>query len=82
MSAPGELHGASGPAIANGMKVEGFDSVDIGRVQSVEEGFFVLDRPKGPDLRVPVDVVARVKDTIVTLRIPANQVVKQGWEQA
>jgi hypothetical protein len=77
--APGELRGASGPAISPGMKVVGFDGVDIGRVQEVEEDAFILDRPKGSDLRVPKDAVARVEGTVAYLRVAANRVVQQGW---
>lgn len=82
VSAPGELLGATGPAISNGMKVVGFDGVDVGRVQEVEDEYFILDRPKGSDLRVPKDALARVEGTVAYLRVAANRVVQQGWESA
>jgi hypothetical protein len=68
------------PKLSDGMKVVDFDGVDIGRVKSVEEGTFILSRPKGDDLRVPRDAALRVEGTILYLRTDANQVHRQGWE--
>lgn len=68
--------------LSNGMKVVAFDGTDIGRVQEIREGVFVLDRPKGNDLLVPLSEVARIEGTVAYLRIDVGQVMKQGWEEA
>ncbi len=68
--------------VSNGMKVVAFDGTDIGRVQEVREEVFVLDRPRGADLLVPMDQVARIEGTVVYLRIEVGQVTKMGWEKA
>lgn len=65
--------------VSNGMKVVDLDGVDIGRVQEVREDVFVLNRPKGSDLLVPLDEVARIEGTIVYLRVEADRVMKMGW---
>lgn len=67
--------------ISNGMKVVAFDGTDIGRVQEVREEVFVLDRPRGADLLVPLDQIARIEGTVVYLRIEVGQVTKMGWEK-
>jgi hypothetical protein len=68
--------------VSDGMKVVAFDGTDIGRVQEVREEVFVLDRPRGADLLVPMDQVARIEGTVVYLRIETGQVSKMGWEKA
>jgi hypothetical protein len=68
--------------LSNGMKVVAFDGTDIGRVQEVREDVFVLDRPKGSDLLVPLTEVARIEGTVAYLRIDVGQVTKMGWEKA
>lgn len=68
--------------LSNGMKVVAFDGTDIGRVQEVREAVFVLDRPKGSDLLVPLTEVARIEGTVAYLRIDIGQVIKMGWEAA
>lgn len=68
--------------LSNGMKVVAFDGTDIGRVQEVREDVFVLDRPKGSDLLVPLTEVARIEGTVAYLRIDTGQVTKMGWEKA
>jgi hypothetical protein len=75
----------SGPAVikvSDGMKVVAFDGTDIGRVQEVREEVFVLDRPRGADLLVPMDQVARIEGTVVYLRVEVGQVSKMGWQKA
>jgi hypothetical protein len=66
--------------ISNGMKVVAIDGVDIGRVKEVEDGSFILSRPQGSDLRVPLDAFYKLEGTIVYLRFEANQIIRQGWE--
>ncbi len=66
--------------LSSGMKVVAFDGTDIGRVKDVREDGFVLSRPRGADLLAPLDSVYKVEDTLVYLRIKANQVARQGWE--
>jgi hypothetical protein len=73
---------ASKLGLSNGMKIVAFDGTDIGRVQEVREEVFVLDRPKGPDLLVPLTEVARIEGTVAYLRIDVGQVPKMGWENA
>lgn len=68
--------------LSEGMKVVAFDGTDIGRVQEVREDVFVLNRPKGSDLLVPLTEVARIEGTVAYLRIEAGRVVKMGWENA
>jgi hypothetical protein len=68
--------------LSNGMKVVAFDGTDIGRVQEVREDVFVLDRPKGSDLLVPMDQVARIEGTVAYLRIDVGQLPKMGWDNA
>lgn len=68
------------PSVSEGMKVVAFDGVDIGRIKDVREDGFVLSRPRGSDLLAPLDSVYKVEDTLVYLRIKANQVARQGWE--
>ena len=72
---PGEIK------ISNGMKVVAFDGTDIGRVQEVREEVFILDRPRGADLLVPLDQIARIEGTVVYLRVEVGQVSKMGWEK-
>lgn len=67
--------------LSNGMKVVAFDGTDIGRVQEVREDAFVLDRPKGSDLLVPLTELARIEGTVAYLRIDVGQVTKMGWEK-
>jgi hypothetical protein len=76
------LEEARALGLSNGMKVVAFDGTDIGRVQEVREVVFVLDRPKGPDLLVPLTEVARIEGTVAYLRIDVGQVSKMGWEKA
>ncbi len=68
--------------LSNGMKVVGFEGTDIGRVQEVREDVFVLDRPKGADLLVPLTEVARIEGTVAYLRIEADRLTKMGWQKA
>ena len=71
---------AAAAALSSGMKVVAIDGTDIGRVKDVREDGFVLSRPRGADLLAPLDGVYKVEDTLVYLRIKANQVARQGWE--
>ncbi len=76
------LEQARNLGLSNGMKVVAFDGTDIGRVQEVREDMFVLDRPRGADLLVPLTEVARIEGTVAYLRIEVGQVAKMGWEKA
>ena len=69
-------------SVSDGMKVVAFDGTDIGRVQETREDVFVLDRPRGADLLVPKDQVARIEGTVIYLRVEADRVTKMGWEKA
>ncbi len=63
-----------------GMRVEGLDGSHIGRVKTVEETRFTLDRPKGPDLYVPMEAVMEIRNgSLVQLRIPSHLIHMQGW---
>ncbi len=73
---------ANNLGLSNGMKVVAFDGTDIGRVQEVREDVFVLDRPRGADLLVPLTEIARIEGTVAYLRIELGQVTKMGWEKA
>lgn len=68
--------------LSNGMKVVAFDGAEIGRVQEVREDVFVLNRPRGADLLVPLTEIARIEGTVAHLRIEIGQVAKIGWETA
>lgn len=81
-AAPAQAAEAAEAKVSNGMKVVAFDGTDIGRVQETREDVFVLDRPKGADLLVPLDQVARIEGTVVYLRIEMGQLTKMGWEKA
>lgn len=76
------LQEARALGLSDGMKVVAFDGTDIGRVQEVREDVFVLDRPKGKDLLVPLTEVARIEGTVAYLRVEADRVTKMGWEKA
>jgi hypothetical protein len=76
------LEAAQKLGLSNGMKVVAFDGTDLGRVQEVRERGFVLDRPKGSDLLVPLTEVARIEGTVAYLRIDVGQLTKMGWDQA
>jgi hypothetical protein len=82
----GESEPAAAPSgalkVSDGMKVVAFDGTDIGRVQETREDVFVLDRPRGADLLVPMDQVARIEGTVVYLRVETGQVAKMGWAKA
>ncbi len=68
------------PDINTGMKVVGLDGVDVGRVKVVESGYFVLDRPKAPDVAVPFAACMRVEGDMVWLRVEGAEVYRQGWQ--
>ncbi len=70
------------PNISPGMKVVGIEGNDVGWVKDVRGGNFVLDKPKAPDLLVPLTECMRVEGDIVWLRVESTQVHKQGWQQA
>ena len=76
------LEEARNLGLSNGMKVVAFDGTNIGRVQEVREDVFVLDRPKGSDLLVPLTELARIEGTVAYLRVEADRVSKMGWEKA
>ena len=67
------------PSINTGMKVVGIYGHDIGRVKAVENGYFVLDRPKAPDTAVPLDACMKVEGDVVWLRVEATEVYHQDW---
>jgi hypothetical protein len=64
-----------------GMLVQGMDGSRVGRVKAVEEGQFSLDRPKAPDLNVPMDAVMEIRNgSLVVLRVPSTLIHQQGWQ--
>jgi hypothetical protein len=69
------------PHISIGMKVVGIGGHNIGRVKGVEDSFFVLDRPKAPDLAVPMEACMQVVGNVVWLRAQATNIVHQGWKE-
>lgn len=74
--------GTGMPNISQGMKVVGVNGHNIGRVKGVQNGFFVLDRPKAPDLAVPFEACMKVEGDVVWLRVEATGLVHQGWQEA
>ncbi len=69
--------------VGKGMKVIGSDGVNIGRVKAARDNEFVLDRPKGTDLYVPLESVWKVENgSVVVLRIAADQIYHQPWERS
>jgi hypothetical protein len=86
-NAPRDTARGEGPRsrvqVGPGMRVEGMDGRHIGRVKAVEETRFALDRPKAPDLYVPMDMVMEVKNgSLVVLRVPSHLIHMQGWPTA
>ena len=70
------------PKVSTGMKVVGLDGVDLGRVKTLQDDRFVMNRQKGPDLVVPLDSCMEVEGTVVRLRIRANRLNSQGWTES
>jgi hypothetical protein len=69
--------------VGPGMLVQGMDGSHVGRVKKVGEGHFALDRPKAPDLFVPLDAVIEIRNgSLVVLRVPSHLVAMQGWLNA
>lgn len=56
------------------MQVVGEDMRSVGRVQTVRDQDFLIDRPVFPDIAVPYDAVRNVTDDLVVLSAPANDV--------
>ncbi len=66
--------------VGPGMLVQGMDGSHVGRVKKVEEGHFALDRPKAPDLIVPMEAVMEIRNgSLVVLRVPSHLIHVQGW---
>jgi hypothetical protein len=74
--------GTDMPNVSQGMKVVGVNGHNIGRVEGVQDSFFVLNRPKAPDLAVPFDACMKVEGDVVWLRVEATDIVHQGWQEA
>ncbi len=70
------------PNVNTGMKVVGVHGHHSGRVKAVQDNHFVLNRPKSPDLEVPMDAVMRVAGDVVWLRVKSTEVHRQGWNVA
>jgi hypothetical protein len=69
--------------VGPGMIVKGMDGSHIGRVKAVEDSRFALDRPKAPDLYVPLDAVMEIRNgSLVVLRVPSHLIEMQGWLNA
>ena len=66
--------------VGPGMRVEGMDGKNVGRVKAVEETRFALDRPKAPDLFVPLEAVMEIRNgSLVVLRVLSTLIHRQGW---
>ena len=69
-----------------GMTVQGADGRDIGHVIQVDSngGNILVERPGDSKLAlfVPLASIQDVSSTRITLRVPADQVDQQGWEEA
>ncbi len=70
------------PNVTRGMKVVGVHGRNIGRVKAVADNHFILNRPKSPDLAVPMDACMRVEGDVVWLRVKSTEVHRQGWDVA
>jgi len=69
--------------VGPGMRVVGMDGKHVGQVKTVEETRFALDRPKAPDLYVPMDAVMEIRNgSLVVLRVPSHLIHVQGWPTA
>lgn len=66
--------------ITEGMEVVAADGSPIGPIREVRGGTLIVDRGSQPGLSVPLDAVRDVTDDRVTLSVPADQVLSQGWE--
>lgn len=64
-----------------GMLVFGRDGVALGRVKTVRDHDFLLDRLMARDVYVPFSAVLMVGSEVVTLRIDGHDVDRMGWEQ-
>lgn len=68
------------------MTVQGSDGLDIGHVVQVHPngGNVLVERPGGSELAtlVPMASIQDVSGNQITLRVPADQVDQQGWEEA
>ena len=90
----GEILKASSPGsqILVGMEVNSLDGQRIGRVKSIREGEFLLDRPMARDLWVPLSAVLATEDSgpvhgpvqplAVVLEVSSAHVDRQGWRHA
>lgn len=60
--------------IVEGMAVVGGDMRPVGRVQSVRDHDFLIDRPVLPDIAVPYDAVRDITNDLIVLTAPAKGV--------
>ena len=91
----GEILKASSPGpgqILVGMEVNSLDGERIGRVKTIREDEFLLDRPMARDLWVPMSAVLATEDsspihgpvepTAVVLEVSSAHIDRQGWKHA
>jgi hypothetical protein len=90
----GEILKASTPGsqVQVGMEVKSLDGERIGRVKSIREGEFLLDRPMARDLWVPMSAVLATEDsspvhgpvepTAVVLEVTSAHIDRKGWKHA
>jgi hypothetical protein len=78
-STGGAAASVSGGSLSHGMAVVGIDGDEIGRVKEVGQNEFLLDRPMGRDLYVPMRYVQNTLNDRVVLTIPGSQIDKTDW---
>jgi hypothetical protein len=90
----GEILKASSPSsqVQVGMEVKSLDGESIGRVKTIREDEFLLDRPMARDLWVPLTAVLATEDSspvhgpvspaAVVLEVSSAHVDRQGWKHS
>jgi hypothetical protein len=90
----GEILKASSPGteVRVGMDVNSLDGERVGRVKTIREGEFLLDRPMARDLWVPLSAVLATEDSspvhgpvqplAVVIEVSSAHIDRQGWRHA
>jgi hypothetical protein len=90
----GEILKASSPGtqVQVGMDVNSLDGERVGRVKTIREGEFLLDRPLARDLWVPLSAVIATEDSspvhgpvqpvAVVLEVSSAHIDRQGWKHS
>jgi HSP20 family protein len=65
--------------VREGMEVCGLDDNDVGKVKTVGDDSFLVDRTMQRDVWVPFSAIQHVEGNRITLTVSADQVDQQNW---